>query len=65
LILAKVLYNEEIKDECMLDILLYFYRWRANKRYLDYLRKQEVISSTMLQNVPVFGAALLQVLRYL
>ncbi|XP_060599368.1 dynein heavy chain domain-containing protein 1-like [Ruditapes philippinarum] len=42
-----------------------FDRWRANKRYLDYLRKQQVISSTMLQNVPVFGAALLQVLRLL
>ncbi|XP_052798483.1 dynein heavy chain domain-containing protein 1-like isoform X5 [Mya arenaria] len=42
-----------------------FDRWRANKLYLDYLRHKQKISTSLLQNVPVFGAALLQVLRLL
>ena len=40
-------------------------RWRANKLHVDYLRRRQVISTSLLTNVPVFGAALLQVLRLL
>jgi len=32
---------------------------------MDYLRHQKAVSSTLLQNVPIFGAALLQILRLL
>ncbi|XP_048242736.1 dynein heavy chain domain-containing protein 1-like [Haliotis rufescens] len=42
-----------------------FDRWRTNKLYLDYLRRQEMIANGLLHNIPAFGAGLLQVSRLL
>lgn len=49
----------------MNDMDFFHLRWRSNKLHLDYLRRRQAISTTLLQNVPVFGAAILQVLRLL
>nr|XP_022307447.1 dynein heavy chain domain-containing protein 1-like isoform X3 [Crassostrea virginica] len=42
-----------------------FYRWRFNKLHLDFSRRHEEIGCNLLQAVPIFGAALLQVSRLL
>ncbi|XP_076466624.1 dynein heavy chain domain-containing protein 1-like isoform X2 [Babylonia areolata] len=42
-----------------------FQRWRSNKLYIDYQRKQALVEDSLLQNVPGFGAGLLQVSRLL
>ncbi|KAJ8313858.1 hypothetical protein KUTeg_008419 [Tegillarca granosa] len=42
-----------------------FYKWRYNKLYLDYSRKREAMGANLLQAVPSFGAALLQIYRLL
>ncbi|KAL8594105.1 hypothetical protein ACOMHN_000817 [Nucella lapillus] len=42
-----------------------FHRWRSNKLFLDYQRKQLQIEESLLHSVPTFGAGLLQVSRLL
>ncbi|XP_062587861.1 dynein heavy chain domain-containing protein 1-like, partial [Saccostrea cucullata] len=42
-----------------------FYRWRYNKLHLDFSRRHEELTANLLQAVPIFGAALLQVSRLL
>uniref|UniRef100_A0A8W8M9M4 AAA+ ATPase domain-containing protein n=1 Tax=Magallana gigas TaxID=29159 RepID=A0A8W8M9M4_MAGGI len=42
-----------------------FYRWRYNKLHLDFSRRHEELGCNLLQAVPIFGAALLQVSRLL
>ncbi|KAK6166840.1 hypothetical protein SNE40_023452 [Patella caerulea] len=42
-----------------------FKKWRANKLYIDFLRRKEMLSKSLLQAVPAFGAALMQVSRLL
>ncbi|XP_069111192.1 dynein heavy chain domain-containing protein 1-like isoform X2 [Argopecten irradians] len=42
-----------------------FRKWRYNKRYLDFLRRQDNLTATLLPAVPAFGAAILQVSRLL
>ncbi|XP_056008158.1 dynein heavy chain domain-containing protein 1-like [Ostrea edulis] len=42
-----------------------FYRWRYNKLHLDFSRRHEDLGANLLQGVPIFGAALLQVSRLL
>ncbi|XP_033761426.1 dynein heavy chain domain-containing protein 1-like [Pecten maximus] len=42
-----------------------FCKWRYNKRYLDFLRRQDNLTANLLPAVPAFGAAILQVSRLL
>ncbi|KAL5006611.1 hypothetical protein ScPMuIL_015417 [Solemya velum] len=46
-------------------IMKMFNRWRDNKLHLDFLRRRMAISVSLLQAVPAFGTALLQVTRLL
>ncbi|XP_025095393.1 dynein heavy chain domain-containing protein 1-like isoform X2 [Pomacea canaliculata] len=42
-----------------------FYRWLKNKLYQDYERRRKTVASSLLANIPTFGAALQQVSRLL
>ncbi|XP_052095798.1 dynein heavy chain domain-containing protein 1-like isoform X11 [Mytilus californianus] len=46
-------------------VMKMFQKWRYNRNTLDFMRKREKLNNRLLQAVPAFGAALIQVSRLL
>ena len=57
-------HRNTLSDAGIYELPNFFLRWRFNKLHLDFSRRHEEIGCNLLQAVPIFGAALLQVSRY-